>query len=55
MTVSKKIKTINNKIEQNKAQFNLNREAANISASSSGSISNMNFWQAKMLHWKNTC
>ena len=32
MTDSKKIKIINNKIEQNKAQYNLDRPAAEISA-----------------------
>ena len=31
MTTSKKIKTIDNKIEQNKAKYNFDRKAANIS------------------------
>ena len=31
MTVSDKIKTINNKIKQNKAQYDLNRQAGKIS------------------------
>ena len=36
MTVSEKIKTIDNKIEQNKAQYYLNRQTAKISTLSSG-------------------
>ena len=32
MTVNDKIETINNKIEQNKAQYNLDRQTAKISA-----------------------
>ena len=37
--VSKKIKTIDNKIEQNKAQYNLDRQTAKISVLSSGNVS----------------
>ena len=36
MSISEKIKTINNKIEQDKAQYNLDRQTAKISASSLG-------------------
>ena len=32
MTITEKIKTIDNKIEQNKAQYNLDREIVKISA-----------------------
>ena len=39
MTVSEKIKTIDNKIKRNKAQYDLDRQTAKISALSS----NMNF------------
>ena len=39
MTVGKKTKTINNKIEKTKAQYGLQRETAKISALSSGNIS----------------
>ena len=39
MKISKKIKTINNKIEQNKGQYHLGRQTANISALSSGNVS----------------
>ena len=38
MTASEKIKTINKKIEQNKAQYNLDRQTAKISALSSGNV-----------------
>ena len=54
MTVSKKIKTIDNKIEQNKAQYNLDRQTAKISVLSSGNV-NMNFWLGKMLYLNQTC
>ena len=46
-TFSKKIKTINNKIEQNKAQCDLDEETAKISALSSGNI--------KKFYQKKTC
>ena len=36
MIISKKIKTIDNKIEQNEAQYDLNRQTAKISAFLSG-------------------
>ena len=32
MTISEKIKTVSNRIEQNKAQYNLDRQIANTSA-----------------------
>ena len=38
MIVSEKIETLNNKIEQNKAQYNLDRQAAKIHALSSGNV-----------------
>ena len=43
MRTSEKIKTIDNKIEQNKAQYNLDRQTNNISALSSGNISKYEF------------
>ena len=43
MTVNEKIKTIKNKIEQNKAQYNLGRQTARISALSSGYVSKIEF------------
>ena len=39
MTVSKKLKTTDNKIEQNKAQYYLDGKTAKISALSSGNVS----------------
>ena len=36
MTISKQIKTIDNKIEKNKAQYNLDKQTLNVSALSSG-------------------
>ena len=39
MIISEKIKTIDNKIEQNKAQYNLDRQTVKISALSSGNVS----------------
>ena len=39
MTVSEKIKTISNKIEQNKVQYDLDRQTANISALPSRNVS----------------
>ena len=47
MTVSDKIKTINNKIEENKAQYDLERQAANISALSLGSVNKYEFLTGK--------
>ena len=38
MTVSEKIKTIHNKIEQNKTQYHFDRQTANISVLSSGIV-----------------
>ena len=43
MTVYEKIKTIKNKIEQNKAQYNLDRQSAKISALSSGNVGKYEF------------
>ena len=38
MTVNEKIKTIDNKIEQNNAEYDLDRQTANISESWSWSV-----------------
>ena len=43
LSINEKIKTINNKINQNKAQCNLDRQTAKISALSSGNISKYEF------------
>ena len=47
MTVNEKIKTIDNKIEQNKAQYDLDRQTAKISALPSGSVSKYEFLTVK--------
>ena len=47
MNICEKIKTINNKIEQNKAQYNLDRQTAKLSALSSGNISKIEFLTSK--------
>ena len=47
MSISKKIKTINNKIKQNKAQYNLDRQTAKISALSSEDVSKYEFLTGK--------
>ena len=43
MSISGKIKTIDNKIEPNKAQYNLGKPTAKISALSSGNFSQYEF------------
>ena len=43
MSISEKIKTIENKIKQNKAQNNLDRQSAKVSALSSGNVSKYEF------------
>ena len=47
MGISEKIKTIDNKIEQNKAQYNFARQTAKISALSSGNVSKYKFLSSK--------
>ena len=51
MTVSEKIKTINNKIEKNKAQYNLDREAGKILALSQGSVAKYEFLQVRKSYY----
>ena len=47
MNISEKIKAINNKIKQNKAQYGLDRQAAKISALLSGNGSKYEFLTGK--------
>ena len=47
MSIGEKIKTIDNKIEQNKAQYDLDRETAKISALSSENISKYELFTGK--------
>ena len=43
MNITKKIKTIHNEIEQNEAQYGLDRQTAKISALSSGNVGKYEF------------
>ena len=43
MIISEKIRTVDNKIEQNEAQYDLDRQTAKISALSSGNVSKCEF------------
>ena len=47
MSISKKIKSMNNKIERNKGQFNLDRQTATILALSSGNVRKNDFLTGK--------
>ena len=47
MGISEKIRAINNKSEKNKAQYNLDRQAANTSASLSGNVDKYEFLTGK--------
>ena len=47
MSVCEKIKTVDNKIVQNKAQYNLDRQIAKVSALSSGNVSKYEFLTGK--------
>ena len=47
MSISEKVKAINNKIEKNKVQYNLVRQTAKISALSSGNVSKYDFLTSK--------
>ena len=47
MSIRDKIKPINNKIQQNKAQYNLDRQTAKISALSSETVSKYEFLPGK--------
>ena len=47
MSISEKIKAINDKIEQKKAQYNLDRQTAKESALSSGNVGKYEFLTGK--------
>ena len=49
MIVSEKVETIDNKIEQNKGQYNLDRETAKISALSPGNVSKSEILTSKYI------
>ena len=52
MTTTEKIKRSYNKIEQNKGQYDLDKETAKISALSSRKVSKYEFLLAKMFYQK---
>ena len=54
MTVSEKIRTIHNKIEQSKSQYNLDRQTAKISALSSENVSKFKILTGKDVFQKKT-
>ena len=47
LTVTYQLKTIDNNIKSNQAQYDLDRLAAKISTYSSGDLKNMNVWLVK--------
>ena len=47
ISIGEKIQAINNKVEQNKIQYDLDRQAAKISALSSGNVSYYEFLTGK--------
>ena len=47
MSISEKIKTTNNKIEQNKCKYDSDRQTAKISVLSSGNVSKYEFLTSK--------
>ena len=55
MSISEKIKAVNSKVEQNKAQYNLDRQTAKISALSSGNVSKNKYLIGKDILPKKTC
>ena len=55
MTVSEKIKAVNYKIEQNKAQYDLDRQTAKTSPLSTGNVSKCEFLTGKDVSPEKTC
>ena len=49
MSISEKIKAINNKIKRSKAQYDLDRQTAKISALTSGNFSQHEFLTGKVV------
>ena len=47
MSISEKLKGINNKIKQNKAQYDLDKQTTKISAVSSGNVTEYEFLTGK--------
>ena len=55
MTVSETIKEIDNIIEQNKAQYDLDRQLGKISALFSGSVGKYEFSRSEKFYIKRNC
>ena len=55
MSISEKMKALNNRTEQNKAQYNLDRQTAKISPLSSENISKYEFLNSEGVYQKKTC
>ena len=55
MTISEKIKTKDNEIEQNKAQYSLNRQIVKTLALSLGNVGKCKFLTSKNVLTKKTC
>ena len=55
MSVTENSKTIDNKIEQNKAQYDLDRQTANISVLSSGNVCKYDFLTCKDVLSEKAC
>ena len=55
MTFKEKTKTVNNKIEQNKAQYYLYRQPAKISALLSVKVSNYDFFTGEDFYPRKDC
>ena len=55
MSISVKIKLIDNKIEQNKAQYDLDRQTAKISVLSSGNVCKYDFLTCKDVLSEKAC
>ena len=49
MSINEKIKAINNKIERSSAQYDLDRQTANIFALSCGNVSNYELFKKDLL------
>ena len=55
MTVDEKIKTIDDKIEQTQAQYNLDRQTAKIFALSSGNVDKYQFLTDQKFYQRKSC
>ena len=51
MTVTDQIKILDRKIKQNEAQYDLDKEAAKISALSSNNLDKYEYLTSNILHW----